>query len=44
MQQEYEQWKKAKMEDKEVKNLRQGLFLMRKNILKVRVPKRKLSA
>jgi hypothetical protein len=32
------------MEDQEVKNLRQGLFLMRKNIIKVRVPKRKLSA
>ena len=44
MQQEYEQWKKAKMEDQEVKHLRQGLFLMRKNIIKVRVPKRKLSA
>ena len=44
MQQDYEQWKKAKKEDLEAKNLRQGLFLMRKNIIRVRVPKRKLSS
>ena len=44
MKQEFEKWQQAKKENDEAKSLRQGLFLMRKNITRVSNPKRKLSA